>query len=98
MPAFWASMGLLVASKGLAVASPYILKKVVDAMTVAGTIDFHSAAIGILAFGAFRMASTAFQEYRMVMITKFIQNGLRKLSHTVFKEHNATSLSFSEVN
>jgi hypothetical protein len=73
MPTFWGSMGMLVVSKGLAVASPYILKKIVDAMTMAGTIDFQMAALGIMAFGGFRVMSNVFQEHRMVMITRFIQ-------------------------
>ena len=60
-------MALLVGSKGLAVASPYILKTIVDAMTMtAGVIDFNSAAIGICAFGVTRVASNLFQEYRML--------------------------------
>ena len=80
MPLFWGSMGLLFASKGLAVASPYILKQVVDAMTMASKIDFNTAALGILTFGAFRILGTVFQEWRMVIITKFIQEGIRKLS------------------
>ena len=80
MPLFWGSMGLLVASKGLAVASPYILKQIVDAMTLVGTINFSSAAAGIFLFGGVRMLSNVFQEQRMILITKFIQNGLRTLS------------------
>ena len=76
MPIFYKSMGLLIGAKGLAVASPYILKKIVDAMTLAGTIDFNQAAIGILVFGGIRVLSNVFQELRMVMITKFIQKGI----------------------
>lgn len=97
MPLFWGSMGLLCASKGLAVASPYILKKVIDAMTVAGSIDFNTAALGIFTFGAFRMLSTVFQEWRMVMITKFIQEGLRKLSQAVFQHLHTLDISFHKV-
>ena len=58
MPIFYNSMFLLVGAKGLAVASPYILKKIVDAMTLVGTIDFQTAAGGILLFGAIRSIST----------------------------------------
>jgi len=36
MGILYKSMVMLVGSKGLAVASPYILKKIVDAMTLAG--------------------------------------------------------------
>jgi hypothetical protein len=53
-------MVLLVASKGLAVASPYILKTIVDSMTLAGAMDFNSAAIGIVLFGACRVLSNVF--------------------------------------
>ena len=59
-------MALLVGSKGLAVASPYILKKIVDAMTVAGSIDFSLAAAGIVTFGGVRLLSTIMQEQRMI--------------------------------
>ena len=58
---FWNSMFLLVGSKGLAVASPYILKQIVDAMTMAsGTVDFQTAAMGILLFGGTRVVSNLF--------------------------------------
>jgi len=57
---FWKSNIYLVGSKGLAVMSPYILKKVVDAMSVAGAVDYNAAAIGILIFGASRILGTIF--------------------------------------
>lgn len=60
MPYFWNSMALLVGSKGLAVASPYILKTIVDNMTAVGALDFNSAALGILLFGASRVVSNMF--------------------------------------
>ena len=60
MPYFYKSMFLLVGSKGLAVASPYILKMIVDAMTLAGQIDFMQAALGIGVFGATRIMSNVF--------------------------------------
>ena len=63
---FYKSMALLVGSKGMAIASPYILKTIVDSMTVAGSIDFYSAALGIGLFGATRILGSAFQEYRMI--------------------------------
>ena len=62
MPIFYQSVALLIGSKGLAIASPYILKKIVDAMTMASTVDFHTAALGICFFGATRVLSTALQE------------------------------------
>ena len=53
-------MLLLVGSKGLSVASPYILKKIIDSMTVIGSVDFLSAGLGIGFFGIIRIASTIF--------------------------------------
>ena len=53
-------MVLLMGSKGLAVASPYILKKIVDSMTAIGPVDFFSAGIGIGIFGMTRVVSTIF--------------------------------------
>ena len=50
---------MLIGSKGLVVASPYILKKVVDGMAVVGQLDFSGAALGICAFGAARVISEA---------------------------------------
>ena len=60
MPIFYKSMIYLTLSKGLAVASPYILKKIIDSMTVVGSVDFYTAAIGIGIFGATRVGSTLF--------------------------------------
>ena len=56
MHLFHMSMALLVGSKSLAIASPYILKKIVDAMTM-GPVDFSVAALGIGIFGLTRVAS-----------------------------------------
>ena len=57
MNLFYTSIALLVGSKGLAIISPYILKRIVDAMTI-GTVDFGLAAMGIGIFGAARIGST----------------------------------------
>ena len=90
-------MALLVASKALTVASPYILKKIVDAMTLAGTIDFNTAAAGIVTFGAFRYLGNWFQEQRMKLIIRWVQIGLRKLSHDTFKHLHALDISFHKI-
>ena len=57
---FYNSMVLLMGSKGLAVASPYILKQIVDSMTMATSVDFYTAAISIGVFGLARLGSTIF--------------------------------------
>ena len=56
----YSSTALLLGSKGLAIASPYILKTIVDSMTIAGSIDFYSAGLGIGLFGLCRVASNVF--------------------------------------
>ena len=48
----------IVASKGLAIASPWFLKSVVDSMTAVGAMDLNKAIIGISLFGASRFVST----------------------------------------
>ena len=60
MPMFYKSMVLLMGSKGLAVACPYILKKIIDSMTAIGPVDFFSAGLGIGIFGMTRVVSTFF--------------------------------------
>ena len=72
MPLFYSSIALLVGSKSLAIASPYILKTIVDSMTLSGTVDFNVAFMGIAAFGLTRVVSTIFQELRMIQIARFI--------------------------
>ena len=67
---FYKSCFLLVGGKGLAVASPYILKCVVDMMTMAGgAINFNTLAFGVGVFGVSRVFSNVFNEYRMKLIT-----------------------------
>ena len=63
---------LIAASKGLAIASPWFLKGVVDLMTAAGPLDLYGLWFGIGAFGLSRLLSTCSQEWRMTMITDFI--------------------------
>jgi len=66
MPTIYSSMFLLLASKGLTVASPYILKTIVDSMNTLSTVDFNTAATGILLFGGARLASVLISEYRNI--------------------------------
>jgi len=53
-------MLLVVASKGLAIASPWFLKAVVDGMALASAVDLKVAFMGVGAFGATRLASSIF--------------------------------------
>jgi hypothetical protein len=58
-------MFLVVASKGLAIASPWFLKAVVDGMALASAVDLKMAFLGVGAFGATRLLSNFFAEWRM---------------------------------
>ena len=74
MKIFRSSCALIVASKGLAITSPWFLKGVVDtmAMTPVAALSMSSLCVGIGAFGVTRLLSTLSQEYRMIMISDFI--------------------------
>lgn len=63
---------LILVSKGLAVASPWFLKGVVDTMSFGAPVQLAPLLIGISAFGLTRLMSTASQEYRMIMLSDFI--------------------------
>lgn len=97
MPLFYSSMVLLVGSKSLAIASPYILKTIVDSMTLAGSVDFYTSALGIAAFGLTRVVSTIFQEYRMIQIARFIQQGVKRVSQASFQHLHSLDMNFHKV-
>ena len=65
-------MFLVVASKGLAIASPWFLKAVVDGMALASAVDLKMAFLGVGAFGATRLLSTFFSEWRMWKVNQII--------------------------
>ena len=88
---------LIVASKSLAIASPWFLKSVVDSMAIVGSMDFNVAAIGIGLFGASRLFSTILQETRMLQISKFIQHGIRKISFDSFQHLHSLDLNYHKT-
>ena len=65
---FYNSMALVLASKTLAIASPWFLKAVVDSMALGPNLNLTNACYGIGAFGAARLASTLLGEWRMFQI------------------------------
>jgi len=69
---FYNSCFLIFASKGLAVASPWFLKVVVDTMSMSAPVTLTPLLLGISAFGLTRLLSTISQEYRMIMLSDFI--------------------------
>lgn len=88
---------LILVSKGLAVASPWFLKGVVDTMSLGAPVQLAPLLMGISAFGLTRLFSTATQEYRMIMLSDFIQRGLRKISQDAFTHLHNLDLSFHKT-
>ena len=93
----YSSTALLVGAKGLAIASPYILKLVVDALAVPGTIDFSIVSAGIIFGGAARVFSVIFQEVRMIQIAKLIQQGVRRVASKSFAHMHTLDLNFHKA-
>lgn len=60
MHLFYKSTFLMIGSKGLYLACPLILGKVVDSLTIASQINFTTAILGIGAYGGARLASSVF--------------------------------------
>lgn len=77
---FYASMILCVASKGLAIASPWFLKSVVDSMALGTQVNLNAAFLGVGAFGLTRLLSTLIQEARMWDVSKIIQLSTKRIS------------------
>ena len=94
---FYKSMVLIVASKSLAIASPWFLKGVVDSMTVASQLSFGTAALGIAAFSGSRFLGELTHNYRMYMVMKMVQQGIRKISFDSFKHLHSLDLNFHKT-
>ena len=88
---------LILASKGLAIASPWFLKGVVDGMAAGGSVNVMTLWYGIGAFGLTRLLATASQEWRMHMIADFIQRGVRRISYDAFTHLHALDLNFHKT-
>jgi len=69
---FYKTMGMILVSKTLAIASPWFLKGVVDTMALGTAVNLNVAFLGIGAFGLSRLVSTLIQEERMYQVTKII--------------------------
>lgn len=90
---FYGSIGLLIASKLMAVASPYCLKIAVNALS--GTsINYSLATWSILGFGGARIMSSCLNELRMSMIVKISRSALKTISQQIFEHMHNLDLSF----
>jgi len=97
------AIAFLVAAKAAVVGVPVVLKRIVDALvpmaTQAGvpaqTVALAAVPIGLLlAYGALRVASTAFTELREFVFAKVTQRTVRKVALQVFGHLHALSLRF----
>ena len=90
-------MLLVVASKGLAIASPWFLKAVVDGMALASAVDLKMAFMGVGAFGATRMLSTFFHEWRMWKVNQIIQKATKRISFNAFTHLHNLDIDFHKT-
>jgi len=88
---------LIAASKGLAIASPWFLKSVIDLMSMGGPLELSTLCLFIGGSGLARLLSTTSQEVRMILVADFIQRGLRKISHESFVHLHALDLNFHKT-
>jgi ABC-type transport system involved in Fe-S cluster assembly fused permease/ATPase subunit len=90
-------MLLILASKGLAIASPWFLKAVVDGMALGTGVDLKMAFLGIGAFGATRVLSNLLSEWRMWQITKIIQAVTKKISFNAFTHLHSLEIDYHKT-
>ena len=62
---FRQSMILLLVAKSASLISPFCLKAAVNALAIAGAVDFNTACLSIGAFGLLRLISVIAAEIRM---------------------------------
>jgi len=90
-------MLLVLASKGLAIASPWFLKAVVDGMALAKALDLKMAFFGIGAFGATRVLSSFLHEWRMFQISKILQKATKRISFNAFTHLHNLDIDFHKT-
>lgn len=90
-------MLLVLASKGLAIASPWFLKAVVDGMALAKALDLKMAFFGIGAFGATRLLSSFLHEWRMFQISKILQKATKRISFNAFTHLHNLDIDFHKT-
>jgi ATP-binding cassette subfamily B protein len=87
------AIACLVAAKAAVVGVPVLLKAIVDGL--AGTPALVAVPLGLLAaYGALRIASTAFTELREFVFAKVTQRTTRKIALQVFSHLHGLSLRF----
>ncbi|MEY4862084.1 MAG: hypothetical protein RLZ51_179 [Pseudomonadota bacterium] len=89
------AIACLVAAKAAVVGVPVLLKAIVDGLAPVAGSALTVAPLGLLAaYGALRIASTAFTELREFVFAKVTQRTVRKIALQVFGHLHALSLRF----
>ena len=94
---FYSAMGMVLVSKGLAIASPWFLKGVIDSMTVSSQLSFGSACLGIAAFTGSRFGAELSNNVRMYMVMNLITTGVRKLSMDSFTHLHSLDMNYHKT-
>ncbi|HET7676039.1 MAG TPA: ABC transporter ATP-binding protein/permease, partial [Gammaproteobacteria bacterium] len=87
-----AALAALIVAKLATVAVPMVLKRVVDALSGHGALVVPLALL--VAYGALRLATTAFGELRDVIFVRVTRHAIRRISVTLFRHLHNLDLAF----
>ncbi|MCG7622442.1 ABCB family ABC transporter ATP-binding protein/permease [Epibacterium sp. Ofav1-8] len=89
------AIAVLVAAKGIAVATPMLYKGAVDALAGEGVPVLALGAIGLtIAYGMARVMNTGFQQLRDAVFAPVTQRALRRLALSTFRHIHAMSMRY----
>jgi len=89
------AIAVLVAAKGIAVATPMLYKGAVDALADEGVPVLALGAIGLtIAYGMARVMNTGFQQLRDAVFAPVTQRALRRLALSTFRHIHAMSMRY----
>ncbi len=89
-----AALGLLVASKVVSIAVPFLYKRAVDVLTGKGAAIIAVPVLVVVAYGAARVLAQAFNELRNAVFAKVEQRAVRTLALRAFRHLHSLSLRF----
>ena len=88
------ALACLIAAKLANVGVPLVLKDIVDRLTVTGPHVLVLPVALLVAYGAMRLATTAFTELREFLFAKVTQRAVRTITLRVFRHLHSLSLRF----
>ncbi|KAJ8613956.1 hypothetical protein CTAYLR_008790 [Chrysophaeum taylorii] len=88
------AVGLLVSSKVLTIASPFMFKEAVDMAVAAGSVSVEGPTALLVAYGVARLGASLTQELRTVVFATVAQKAIRNVALGVFRHLNALPLQF----